>query len=126
MFDLGLLMIQNDDDIITQVVLPHEGGYVDNPNDPLGATNFGVTIPSLQAFRSTLCTPDDIKNLTREEAIAVYKLNYVQRPGFDKITDVMLRAAVVDMAVLFGQTGSAIAIEQSALMLEGVAGRPQD
>jgi len=26
-----------------QVVLDHEGGYVDHPNDPGGATNRGVT-----------------------------------------------------------------------------------
>ena len=47
------------DDII-EIVLEHEGGYVNDPKDPGGETNFGV------AKRSH---PDvDIKNLTKEVA----------------------------------------------------------
>ena len=45
------------DDII-KVVLHHEGGYVNDPQDPGGETNFGI------AKRSH---PDvDIKNLTED------------------------------------------------------------
>ena len=52
------------DDII-EVVLEHEGGYVNDPKDPGGETNFGI------AKRSH---PDvDIKNLTREGAKEIYK-----------------------------------------------------
>lgn len=116
----------DDDGIIGTVVLPNEGGLVDNPDDPGGITNMGVTIAALSAFRGKPCTADDIRNLQRSEAIALYKQNYIARVGFDKITDVKVRTAVVDMAVLFGQTGSAIAVEQAALALEHVAGMPQD
>lgn len=121
-----LAALKNDDDIIVQIVLPDEGGLVDNPNDPGGITIMGVTIAALSAFRGKPCTADDIRNLQRPEAIALYKQNYIVRVGFDKIASVAVRAAVVDMAVLFGQTGSAIAVEQAALALEHVAGRPQD
>jgi lysozyme family protein len=27
-----------------KVILQHEGGYVDNPNDPGGATNYGISL----------------------------------------------------------------------------------
>jgi hypothetical protein len=49
-------------------VLEHEGGYVNNPQDPGGETNFGI---SRRAY------PDlDIKNLTKEQAIEIYKKDY--------------------------------------------------
>ena len=50
-------MLTDFNDII-EVVLHHEGGYVNDPKDPGGETNFGI------AKRSH---PDvDIKNLTKE------------------------------------------------------------
>jgi lysozyme family protein len=45
-------------------LLHDEGGYVDNPADPGGETNFGI---SKQSY------PDvDIKNLTAEQATEIY------------------------------------------------------
>jgi len=55
-------------DEIIEVVLEHEGGYVNDPKDPGGETNFGI------AKRSH---PDvDIKNLTKEDAKEIYKEVY--------------------------------------------------
>jgi lysozyme family protein len=55
-------------DEIIEVVLEHEGGYVNDPKDPGGETNFGI------AKRSN---PDvDIKNLTKAEASLIYKTKY--------------------------------------------------
>ena len=52
-------MLTQFDDII-EIVLHHEGGYVNDPKDPGGETNFGI------AKRSH---PDvDIKNLTIDGA----------------------------------------------------------
>ena len=56
---------------IIEVVLKHEGGYVNDPNDLGGETNFGIT----KRFY-----PDvDIKNLTKEQAKLVAKCNSVHR-----------------------------------------------
>lgn len=49
-------------------VLGEEGGYVDNPTDPGGETQWGI---SKRAFPET-----DIKNLTRDAAKALYKVYY--------------------------------------------------
>jgi lysozyme family protein len=56
-------------DIAVKLVLDHEGGYTKGlPGDPGGETNFGV---SKRAY------PDlDIKNLTQERAIEIYKKDY--------------------------------------------------
>ena len=60
-------MLVKFDDII-KVVLKHEGGYVNDPKDPGGETNFGI------AKRSH---PDvDIENLTEDEAKDIYKEHY--------------------------------------------------
>ena len=56
-------MLTEFNDII-EVVLHHEGGYVNDPDDPGGETNFGI------AKRSH---PDvDIKNLTKDGAKEIY------------------------------------------------------
>lgn len=49
-------------------LLGHEGGYVNDPKDPGGETNWGVSKRSY---------PDvDIKNLTREQAKAIYERDF--------------------------------------------------
>ena len=59
-----VVMLVKFEDII-KVVLHHEGGYVNDPKDPGGETNFGI------AKRSH---PDvDIKNLTKGDATKIYK-----------------------------------------------------
>ena len=45
---------------IIEVVLQHEGGYVDDPNDLGGETKYGIT----KRFYPSV----DIKNLTEEQA----------------------------------------------------------
>lgn len=45
-------------------VLGHEGGYVNNPRDPGGETNWGISKRSYPLL--------DIKRLTREQAVEIY------------------------------------------------------
>lgn len=54
-------------------VLKHEGGYVNDPRDPGGETNFGI---SKAAYPGV-----DIKALTREGAAAIYRRDYWDRAG---------------------------------------------
>ena len=57
-------------------VLQSEGGYVDHPSDPGGATNMGITIATLRTWRGRSVTKADVKALTRAEAAAIYRKNY--------------------------------------------------
>lgn len=57
-------------------VLAHEGGYVDHPADPGGATNMGITHKTLAAWRGRSVSKAEVKALTRMEAEAIYRANY--------------------------------------------------
>ena len=60
-----------------QFVLKWEGGYFDDPNDPGGETNFGI---SKRAY------PDeDIKNMTIERATKIYYKDYWLTAGCDEM-----------------------------------------
>ncbi len=54
-------------------VLRHEGGYVNDPRDPGGETKFGISKRAYPGF--------DIKNLTEEQAIEIYRKDYWDRAG---------------------------------------------
>jgi len=57
-------------------VFKSEGGYVDHPRDPGGATNMGITFNTLKEWRGTKITKDDVRNLTKTEASAIYRAKY--------------------------------------------------
>ena len=61
---------------IQSYVLASEGGYVNHPRDPGKATNMGITIATLRAWRGTKVTNEDVRNLTQAEALAIYKAQY--------------------------------------------------
>lgn len=57
-------------------VLRHEGGYVDDPRDPGGATNMGITIGTLSDWLGRPATKDEVRNLPRDIAEAIYHKRY--------------------------------------------------
>lgn len=57
-------------------VLRQEGGYVDHPADPGGATNLGITQGTLAAWRGRAVNKDEVRALGREEAGAIYRARY--------------------------------------------------
>lgn len=69
--------------------MPHvfkvEGGYVDHPRDPGGATNLGVTQATLRAWRKKPVTKADVKALTHDEATAIYKAQYWDKVAGDQL-----------------------------------------
>ncbi len=58
-------------------VLRHEGGYVDNPKDPGGATNFGITRRTLARWRNISpwwkLPKSQVKSLKQPEVKAIYR-----------------------------------------------------
>ena len=58
------------------VTLAYEGGFSDNPADPGGATNFGITERTLEAFLGHPVTADDVRGMSSGTAIEIYRANY--------------------------------------------------
>jgi lysozyme family protein len=71
----GKLMKQNADMAIRKI-LEHEGGYVNHPNDPGGPTNKGITLRTFRSFIKRDGTISDLKALTTQQAVDVYKAQY--------------------------------------------------
>ncbi len=82
-------------------VLKHEGGFVHHSKDPGGATNMGITLATLAAWRKRAVTPDDVRGLTRAEAAAIYRARYWDAVGGDDLP-VGVDYAVFDFAVNSG------------------------
>ena len=96
-------------DEIIEVVLEHEGGYVNDPKDPGGETNYGI------AKRSH---PDvDIKNLTKEGAKEIYKEVYWDKNKVESLPEELWHI-YFDMCVNQGK-GRAVKIIQRAVNGKG-------
>jgi hypothetical protein len=59
------------------IILRHEGGYVDHPDDPGGATNYGITHKTLAAWRKVdKCSREEVRTLQVDEAKEIYRAHY--------------------------------------------------
>ena len=96
-------------DEIIEHVLEKEGGYVNDPTDLGGETNYGIT----KRFY-----PDvDIKNLTKEQAKEIYKRDYWDKNRVDELPE-QLRHIFFDMCVNQGR-GTAVKVLQRAANAKG-------
>lgn len=94
---------------VTQIaneIVAREGGFVNDPDDPGGATNFGVTIHTMRRLGLDL-TDDgkvdeqDVRVLTRDHAVAIFVEHYYRGPRIDRLPQA-LQASVFDMYVNAG------------------------
>ncbi|OYW61060.1 MAG: peptidoglycan-binding protein [Rhodobacterales bacterium 12-65-15] len=98
-------------------IVAREGGFVNDPDDPGGATNHGVTIGTLRRLgidvnRDTRIDVADVRALTRTQAIEIYLEHYYKRPGIGALPE-PLQPSVFDMYVNAG--GNAVKILQRLL-----------
>ena len=94
-----------------KVILKHEGGYVNNPKDPGGETKYGI---SKRAFPGL-----NIKELTVEDASAIYYHNYWIKLNLTNIKNEELKLHIFDMAVNAG-------IKPAIKLLQSILGTTQD
>lgn len=104
------------DDIVIDI-LRREGGFVDDPDDPGGATNFGVTIHTMRRLGVDIdgdgdVDREDVRKLSRAKAADIFKEHYFQKPGISGLP-AALQPSVFDMYVNAG--GMAVTILQRLL-----------
>ena len=102
---------------IAEGIVAREGGFVNDPDDPGGATNHGVTIHTMRALGLDLDRDGDVdvadvRTLPRERAIDIFIDRYYRRAGLDALPE-PLQASVFDMQVNAG--AAAIRILQRLL-----------
>jgi lysozyme family protein len=64
-----------------EIILHHEGGYVNHPKDPGGETNLGVTKRVYEEWGGT----KDMKDLTVDDVAPIYKKNYWDKMKGDEL-----------------------------------------
>lgn len=91
---------------IAREIVAREGGYVNDPADPGGATNHGVTLGTLRRLGLDLTgdgrvTEADVRRLSRAEAERIFVEHFFRRPRIADLPEV-LQASVFDMYVNAG------------------------
>lgn len=91
---------------LAEDIIRREGGYVNDPDDPGGATNHGVTIHTMRRLGLDL-TGDgridsfDVQRLSEGQAVEIFIQHYFDRPRIADLPDI-LHASVFDMYVNAG------------------------
>lgn len=109
------------------VVLKHEGGLVDHPDDPGGITNYGI---SLRWAMKTLdmnndgrqdadidgdgdVDSDDIRLMQRDDAIMLYRMYWWEKYRYWQISVQAVATKVFDMAVNMGPARAHMLVQQA-------------
>ncbi len=99
------------------ILLRFEGGFVDDPADPGGATNKGITLQTFHAHARPLLgvepTLETLKSLSDAQAATLYKALYWDRARGDEIGLQPLADLLVDFYVNAG--GNAFKVLQQVL-----------
>lgn len=89
------------------VVLEHEGGYVNNPNDPGGETYYGISLRFLREHDIDIdgdgsVSAFDIRVMTVEKAKALYKKYFWDPLPLDEVKDQQIATKIFDICVNMG------------------------
>ena len=82
------------DEAMERGVFPHEGGYTNDPRDPGGATNWGITIADARAYWKPGATAADVRTMPKSVAEDIYARQYAAPLRYDDLP------AGVDYSVL--------------------------
>jgi lysozyme family protein len=104
------------------LVMQNEGGFIDHPSDPGGATNFGISLRFLRSLSGDALrkygffdelTKDAIRNMTEDQAIAIYFNEFWNKLPYTKIADQAVANYLFDMAVNHGQKRAVIILQRA-------------
>jgi len=117
--------------------LEHEGGYVDHPNDPGGATKYGMSLRYLRRRGDLLGDFDgdgdvdvhDIRAMTEPQAKHAYEIGFWGPNRLNSVKSQLLANKIFDMAVNMGSKQAWRLAQRAAtrhgqeLVDDGIVGR---
>lgn len=99
---------------IIKFVLEHEGGFVDDPEDPGGATNFGI---------SSVHNPDvNVEDLTKPQAIQIYKDRYWHEYQLDQLAPAWAMVMMDTVVNIGGERAVRMLQETVGTTVDGIIG----
>jgi lysozyme family protein len=99
-----------------------EGGFVNHPSDPGGATMAGVTLKTFRQFYGQNKTVEDLKKITDEQWAEVMRSYWNAIQG-DKINSQSVANALGDWAVNSGKTAPSKAVQRLiGVVIDGTIG----
>ena len=113
-------------------IVEREGGFVDHPDDPGGATKYGVTIHTMRRLGLDLdgdgdIDTADVRLVTIDQATDLFIDHYFRRPGIDRLP-MELQPVVFDMQVNAGDAAGRLLqgllnrADGAGLVVDGVMG----
>ena len=94
-----------------EMLLEHEGGFVNHPKDPGGITNLGITKKVYEDWVGHSVSKQDMENLTRKDVAPIYKKNYWDRGRCDDLPS-GVDWSVFDWGVNSGMSRAAKALQR--------------
>lgn len=108
-------------------LLKHEGGFVNDIDDPGGATNWGISLRYLENLveqntallasfdldDDSIISPYDIQNMTEEAAKNIYRAEWWDRYGYGMIDNQILATKVFNLAVNIGPNQAARILQEA-------------
>jgi len=110
-------------DYAIKIILKHEGGLSDNPHDAGGITNWGISKRFLDRSPGLVqkyfghdgeATRDDIRFMTKELAIAIYRGEFWTPNFYDQIVNDQMGTKVFDCTVNMGEKWGETFAQQTA------------
>jgi lysozyme family protein len=68
-----------------ELILTHEGGFVNHPKDPGGATNKGITLKTYNQFLGRKAEVEELKNISDTHVETIYKKEYWNKISGDQL-----------------------------------------
>lgn len=105
-------------------ILKHEGGYSNHPNDNGGCTMKGITIGVFRRYYGNDKTCEDLKKITDEQWLKIFKTGYWDKINADNIQNQSIANLCVDMAWGSGPITAAKKIQRVlGVTADGIIGK---
>lgn len=105
-----------------EVVLEHEGGYVNHPRDTGGATNLGITKRTYEDWVGREVTIQEMRNLQIEDVLDIYYHRYWKRSHAHQMPN-GINLSVFDFAVNAGPDQAIRSLQRVLdITIDGIVG----